>query len=71
MNFYALTSAGARVWYCNPSLEGDSFNSPEGPTCSSFFMFQKNMFDRYYWIKSICWIKIWEIVSKSSILYCL
>ena len=67
MIFYALTSAGPRVWCCNPSLKGGSFNSPKGPTCSRCLGIRKNMFDHYYLIKSICCLKIWKNVSKSSI----
>ena len=31
-DFYALTSAGPRWWWCNPSLKGEGFNDPKGPS---------------------------------------
>ena len=32
-------------------------------------VYQKTMFDRYYWIKSFCHLKIWNNAWKSSFLY--
>ena len=32
-------------------------------------MHKKNMFDRYYCIKSFCHLKLWTNASKSSFLY--
>ena len=65
---YALTSAGPRGRCWNPSLKCEGFNTSRG--AQQMLVNQKNMFDRYYCMKTFCRSKTLEKMLRKVLFSC-
>ena len=68
MTICALTFAGPRGRFWNPSLKDEGFNTSRG--AQQMLMYQKSMFDCYYCIKSFCCSKTLEKLFQKVLFPC-
>ena len=66
--FHALASAGPRGRCWNPSLKGEGFNTSR--VAQQMLMYQKSMFNRYYWIKHVFRSKTLEQLLQKLLFIC-